>query len=114
MGGALTQPDADGNQLPVCYMSKSLTQAQRNYPTHDRELYAIVASCERWRPYIQGQQTIVLSDHEPLKHFMTQPTLNKRQARWQEKLADTPITIVYRPGKKAAVPDALSRIPEHA
>ena len=44
-GRALTQPDADGNQLPMCYMSKTLMQAQRNYPTHDRELYAIVASC---------------------------------------------------------------------
>ena len=29
-------------------------------------------------------------------------------------MADTPRTIVYRPGKKAVVPDALSRMPEHA
>ena len=55
---------------------------------------------------------MVMSDHEPLKHFPTQPALNKRQARWQEKLVDTPIEIVYQPGKKAVVPDALSRRPE--
>ena len=55
---------------------------------------------------------MVMSDHELLKHFPTQPTLNKRQARWQEKLVDTPIKIVYQPGQKAVVPDALSRRPE--
>lgn len=30
--------------------------------------------------------------------------------RWVEKLADTPISIVYRPGAEGVVPDALSRI----
>ena len=52
---------------------------------------------------------MVMSDHEPLKHFPTQPALNKRQVRWLEKLVDTPIKVVYQRGKKAVVPDALSR-----
>ena len=33
-------------------MSKSLTAVQRNYATHDRELYAIVEACCHWRPYM--------------------------------------------------------------
>ena len=55
---------------------------------------------------------MVMSDHEPLKHFPTQPALNKCQVRWQEKLIDTPIEIMYQPGKKAVVPDALSHQPK--
>ena len=50
----------------------------------------------------------MLTDHEPLEHVFTQRDLNKQQCRWVEKLADTSIEIVYRPGKEATVPDALS------
>ena len=76
---ALTQTYGDA-WLPVSYLSKALTSAQRNYAMHDHELYAIVVCCERWRPYIQSQRSTVLTDHETLKHFMMQPTLSKRQA----------------------------------
>ena len=75
-GGALTQPYGDA-WLLVSYLSKAFTSAQHNYATHDHKLYAIVICCEQWRPYIQSQRTTILTDHEPLKHFMTQPTLSK-------------------------------------
>ena len=39
---------------PIAYFSKSLTSAEKNYPVHDRELLAIVLSCKRWRPYLDG------------------------------------------------------------
>ena len=35
----------------------------------------------------------------------------KKQSHWQEQLANTPIEIIYRPRKRAVIPDALSRIP---
>ena len=54
----------------------------------------------------------MLTDHEPLEHVFTQRDLNKQQCRWVKKLADTSIEIVYRPGKEATVPDALSRRPQ--
>ena len=56
----------------------------------------------------------MLTDHEPLEHIFTQRDLNKRQCQWVEKLADTSIEIVYQPGKKATVPDALLRRPQTA
>ena len=56
----------------------------------------------------------MLTDHEPLEHVFTQRDLNKRQCRWVEKLADTSIEIVYRPGKEATVPDALLHRPQMA
>ena len=99
----------DGVERPVCYYSKSLTDAQQRYLTHNRELYAIVEACRWWRPYIEGTCCKVLTDHEPLEHIFTQHDLNKWQCRWVEKLAETSIKIVYRPGKEATVPDALSR-----
>ena len=95
-------------------LSKSLTDAQQWYPTHDCKLYTIIEACQRWRPYIEGTHCKVLTDHEPLEHIFTQCDLNKQQCRWVKKLADTSIKIVYRPGKEATVPDALSRRPQTA
>ena len=34
-----------------------------------------------WCPYIQEQVTVVMFDHEALKHFLMQSALNKQQLR---------------------------------
>ena len=65
------QRDNDGVDKPVAYYSQALNGAERNYPMHDRELLAIVRACQQWRPYIDGQRTRVLTDHEPLKHIFS-------------------------------------------
>ncbi len=40
---------------------------------------------------------------------MTRQKLSERQARWSEYLSRFNFNLVYRPGKEAVVPDALSR-----
>jgi RNase H-like domain found in reverse transcriptase len=54
-----------------------LTKEQRNYDTGDRELLAIVWALKEWRHYIQefGHTTIVLSDHDNLRHFKVPQTI---------------------------------------
>ena len=59
-------------------MSKVLNSAQHNYHTTDCELLAIVLACKRWRPYLDGKKTVVLTDHKPLIGIHTAPNLNKR------------------------------------
>ena len=49
-----------------------------------------------------------MSDHCPLRHFMTQPNLSPRQVRWQEYLSRFAFDWVYTPGKTNPA-DALSR-----
>ena len=49
IGGVLMQTGQ-----PVAYFSKALNSAECNYPVHNRELYAIVTACKRWRHYISG------------------------------------------------------------
>ena len=66
IGGVLTQNDG-----PVAYYSQALNSAERNYPVHDRELLAIVRACRKWRPYIDGTRTTVITDHKPLTHLFT-------------------------------------------
>jgi hypothetical protein len=103
----------DGQKLlhPVAFYSRRMTPAECNYEIHDKELLAIVACFEEWRRYLIGTQQpfVNYSDHKNLEYFTTTKTLNRRQARWSEKLADFHFQIVYRPGKQGGKPDALTR-----
>ena len=109
--GAELQQDQGKGMQPVQYYSRKLNSAERNYHTGERELLAIVAACKRWRPYLAGKENTVLTDHKPLTAIYTQADLSKRQVRWMESLAETRPAIIYREGKAAVVPDALSRRP---
>ncbi|XP_027927465.1 uncharacterized protein LOC114184353 [Vigna unguiculata] len=51
----------------VAYVSRQLKVHERNYPTHDLELAAIVFALKIWRHYLYGAQFRVFSDHKSLK-----------------------------------------------
>jgi hypothetical protein len=36
---------------PICYHSKIFNQVVLNYPTYDKELYALVQSVKKWNNY---------------------------------------------------------------
>ncbi|KAL4378458.1 hypothetical protein GQ457_02G023120 [Hibiscus cannabinus] len=82
---------------------------EKNYPTHDIELAAVVFALKIWRHYLYGEKCIVYTDHKSLKYLMTQKELNLRQRKWLELLKDYDLSIEYHPGKENVVADALSR-----
>jgi len=45
--GAILSQDREGKLHPIAFISRSFNPAQRNYPTYDRELHAIVGSFQR-------------------------------------------------------------------
>ncbi|KAA3459064.1 DNA/RNA polymerases superfamily protein [Gossypium australe] len=93
----------------VAYASRQLKPHERNYPTHDLELAAIVFALKIRRHYLFSEKCHVYSDHKSLKYLMTQKDLNLRQRRWLELLKDYEFVIDYHPGKANVVADALSR-----
>jgi hypothetical protein len=98
--------------LPVAFESRKLNPAEARYPTHEKELLAVVHALREWRHYLQGQPFTVVTDNWAVKHFQTQPHLNRRQARWMETLQEYDFTLEHRPGATNVVPDALSRRPD--
>jgi hypothetical protein len=93
----------------ITYASRQLKTYERNYPTHDLELAAVVFALKiRWH-YLYGERCEIYIDHKSLKYFFTQKELNMRQRRWLELLKDYDCTINYHPGKANVVVDALSR-----
>ncbi|WMV45457.1 hypothetical protein MTR67_038842 [Solanum verrucosum] len=93
----------------IAYALRQLKIHQRNYPTHDLELAALVFALKIWRHYLYGVKFEVFIDHRSLQHVLTQKDLNLRQRRWVELLKDYDVTIQYHPCKANVVADALSR-----
>jgi hypothetical protein len=50
---------------PICYHSENFNQAIVNYPTYDKELYALVQSVKKWRHFLLGKETIMHTDQQP-------------------------------------------------
>ena len=97
---------------PVAWDSVQLSQAEKNYPTHEKEMLAIVRALKRFRADLLGTHFTVYTDHRTLECFQGQRDLSRRQARWQEFLAEYDFAIMYVKGGENTVADALSRMPE--
>src|SRR5687767_14614162 len=98
------------NGKVIAYASRQLKVHEKNYPTHDLELAAVVYALKIWRHYLYGVHVDIFSDHKSLQYVFTQKDLNLRQRRWLELLKDYDMSVMYHPGKANVVVDALSRL----
>ncbi|BAT75948.1 hypothetical protein VIGAN_01388700, partial [Vigna angularis var. angularis] len=57
---------------PIAYFSEKLHGASCNYPTYDKELYALVRALQTWEHYLVAKEFIIHSDHESLKYLKSQ------------------------------------------
>jgi hypothetical protein len=97
------------NAHVVGYESRNLKEHERNYATHDLELFAIVQALRMWRHYLMGKKFELRTDHIGLKYLFEQPTLNVKQTRWMDFLSKYDFDINHIKGKENKVVDALSR-----
>ena len=88
-----------------------LAGAETNWEIHDKELFAILASFEKWRPELMSVRTRinVYTDHRALEYFMTTKVLTSKQVRWMERLSEFNFLIRYTTGKSNQKADILSR-----
>ncbi|WVZ53382.1 hypothetical protein U9M48_004333 [Paspalum notatum var. saurae] len=93
----------------IAYASRQLRDHEKNYPTHDLELAAVVHALKVWMHYLFGQKCDIDIDHKNLKYIFTQTELNMRQRRWLELIKDYDLGIHYHLGEANVVADALSR-----
>jgi hypothetical protein len=110
IAGVYSQKQTDGEWHPIAYYSKTMVDAELNYPIHDKEMLAIISSFQHWRAQLEGtpEPIQVVSDHKALEYFMTTKALTARQARWADVLSQFNFLIMYRPGATNRA-DALTR-----
>jgi hypothetical protein len=115
LAGILLQPGEEQRWHPVAFWSRKMNGPELNYQTHDQELLAVAEAIKHWRHYLEGAAHAfeVLSDHDNLRGFMSQKTLNRRQARMAITLAPYDFTIKHLAGKSNPA-DAPSRRPDYA
>ncbi|CAI7731485.1 unnamed protein product, partial [Closterium sp. NIES-54] len=98
IGAVLLQDFGNGLQ-PIAYESRKMHPPEKNYPIHDREMFAIVHAFKVWRCYLTGADVTVRTDHKSLQYLRAQPHLNPRQIRWLDYLeSNFHYTVTYKKG----------------
>jgi RNase H-like domain found in reverse transcriptase/Reverse transcriptase (RNA-dependent DNA polymerase)/Integrase zinc binding domain/Chromo (CHRromatin Organisation MOdifier) domain/Retroviral aspartyl protease/Zinc knuckle len=111
LGGYIGQGEDFKTMVPAGFHSRAFKPAERNYPTHDKEMLAIVDCLKKFEPQLIGTKFDILTDHAPLTHWKTQKDLSARQVRWNEVLSRFDAEIHHIPGITNSAADALSRYP---
>jgi hypothetical protein len=60
---------------PISYLSKPIHSKNRALSTYEKEYMAVLLAIEKWRPYLQGQQFIIKTDHRSLL-FLSHPEIS--------------------------------------
>lgn len=105
MGAVLMQ-----KRKHICFHSETFTSAIINYPTYDKELFALVQSVKKWKHYLMGKETIIHTNHQPLHYLHSQTKLQQsRHFRWMGFLQQFHLVIKYKKRIQNKVVDILSR-----
>lgn len=115
--GAVLSHIVDGQERPVCFASRTLLPAERNYPQVEREALAIVFALKHFHNYLWGLPKFrVVTDHKPLLGLFTSnkpisALASGRIQRWALMLQAYSFDLVHRSGIILGTADALSRLP---
>lgn len=108
-GAAVLTQVQDGVERVIAYHSAKFSPTQRNYSATERECLAVLTGVEKFRPFIDGVEFTVVTDHASLKWLQNLKEPHGKLARWAVRLQAFNIKFEHRPGREMIVPDALSR-----
>ena len=106
----LFQVEKDGQRKPIGFWSRSLLAAKKNYSTPEKECPAIVWALQTLRPYLQGENFVINTDHSALRWLLTIRETSGRLMRWRLRLGEFDYEVRYKKGLLNTQTDALSRL----
>ncbi|KAL7293051.1 hypothetical protein TKK_0013495 [Trichogramma kaykai] len=109
LGAVLVQEDEKGEH-PIVYLSRVLSAPERNYSTSEKECLAILWAIKKLRPYVEGYEFTVITDHSALTWLKNLKDPTGRLARWALQMQQWQFRVIHRKGSMMKVPDALSRM----
>ena len=81
IGAALMQK-IDYKEFPIAFYSQTMSQAEKNYATSQKEHLAIVKTVERFRKFLYGMEFIIKTDHLPPTSIQTNSKPLAEIGRW--------------------------------
>ena len=94
----------------IYYASRTLNEAQGNYTTTEKEMLAVVYSCDKFRAYIIGSKVVVFTDHAAIRYLLEKKDAKPRLIRWVLLLQEFDMEIRDKRGVENVVADHLSRL----
>lgn len=107
--GAILMQMQNGKETTICYLSRTLQPAERNYCATEKECLAVVWAIKTLRHYLTGVKFTVFSDHASLQWLSQQKDPTGRMTRWSLLLQSFDFIIKHKKGTQIAHVDALSR-----
>ena len=111
IGAVLTQFDDQEREHPVVYLSRRCRGKESTYCSRRGELVALWYAVSKWRPFLEGQQFVVLSDDLSLT-TMAKRSEDLKIQRYLNELQAFKCTVKHKRGKDHIDADALSRCHE--
>jgi len=118
VGAVLSHIMEDGSEKPVCYASRTLSSAERNYATVEKEGLALVFAVRKFHQFLfgLGNKFTMITDHKPLLGLFSESSAlpvraATRVLRWALLLSAYNYELRYREGGQNGNADALSRLP---
>ena len=108
--GAVLGQRLDKKPTAICFVGKTLIEAQINYTTAEKELLVVVYALEKFRPYILGSKIIIYTDHAALKYLLSKKEAKPRLIRWVLLLQEFDFEIKDKKGSENSVEEHLSRL----
>ena len=107
--GASLMQEHGGKLFPVCFLSRTLAKAERNYSVIEKECLAIVWAITKLHKYLLGRKFTLLTDHKPLLALSKKRISNGKIQRWALALLDYTFDIRSVRGRDNIIADFLSR-----
>ena len=94
---------------------KTLTSAECNYANIERESLGVVFGVEHFKHFTFGNEVHIITDHKPLMSLLKKSLVacSSRLSRLMLKMVDLPLKVLYKPGRKMVISDALSHLSSH-
>lgn len=109
LGAVLTQKYND-REYVIYYLSRSLSRAEQNYSSTERECLAALWAVEKLRCYLELSKFYLITDCHSLLWLENLKDPHGRLGRWALRLQQFDYEVIHRRGKDHIVPDALSRV----
>nr|GFA28684.1 reverse transcriptase domain-containing protein [Tanacetum cinerariifolium] len=95
---------------PIHYASKTLTEAESNYATTEKEMLVVVYAFEKFRSYIIMNKCTVHTDHLALKYLFSKKDAKVRLLRWVLLFQEFDFDVLDTKGAENLAADHLSRL----